>query len=161
MAAAVLDGENLAPRFAPRSLDLQDGVAEIVDALEILVHRGETYIGDIVHFLQLAHYQLADGARFDLALPQGEDARLDAVDGVVNVVGGYRPLVQRAHEAGADFLAIVGGAVAVGLDHRRHGQLDPLVGGEALVARLAFAPPAHARAVFRQARIDDRGVFGL
>src|SRR5450759_959411 len=98
----------LAPRFAPRALDLQNGVAEIVDALEIFVYRGEADVGDVVHFLQLTHYQLADGARLDLALAQGEDARFDAVDRIVDVVRRHRAFVQRAHEAGADLFAIVG-----------------------------------------------------
>jgi len=151
----------LAPRFASRALDLQNGVAKIVDALEVFVHRGEADVGDVVHFLQLPHHQLADGARLDLALAQSEDPRFDAVDGIVDVVGRHRALVQRAHEAGADFLAVVGGAVAVRLDHRGHGEFHPLVGGVALAAFLALAPAAHACRVFGQARVDDRGIVSF
>src|SRR5512135_1506175 len=151
----------LAPRLAPGALDLQDGVAEIVDALEVLVHRGKADVGDVVHFLELAHHQFADGARLDLALAQREDARLDAVDRVVDVVRGHRPLVQRAHEAGADFFAVVGGAIAVGLDYRGHREFHPLIGGEALAAFLALAPAAYARRVFGQARVDDRGIVSF
>src|SRR5437773_9745587 len=38
-------------------------------------------------------------------------ALLDPVDRLVDVLGGHRPLVQRAHEAGANLLAIVGDAI--------------------------------------------------
>src|SRR5487761_2230085 len=160
-AAAETGLRALAPRFAPRALDLQNGFAEIVDALEIFVHRGEADVGDVVHFLQFPHHQLAEGARLDLALSQREDARFDAVDGIVDVVGRHRTLVQRAHEAGPDFFTVVGGAVAVRLDHRGHRQFHPLVGGEAFAAFLALAPTAHAGGVFRQTRVDDRGIVSL
>src|SRR3954453_20770886 len=59
-----------------RLLDLLDGLAEVVDALEVLVHRGEADVGDVVHFLQLAHHHLADDAAGHLALAQRDDALL-------------------------------------------------------------------------------------
>src|SRR5487761_1990653 len=160
-AAAETGLRALAPRFAPRALDLQNGFAEIVDALEIFVHRGEADVGDVVHFLQFPHHQLAEGARLDLALSQREDACFDAVDGIVDIVGRHWTLVQRAHEAGADFFAVVGGAVAVRLDHRGHRQFHPLVRREAFGAFLALAPAAYAGGIFRQARVDDRGIVSF
>src|SRR2546427_2505127 len=143
------------------ALHLEDRLAEVVDALKILVDGGEADIGDIVHLLQLAHHHLADHAARDLALAEREDALLDPVDRLVHVLGRHRPLVQRAHEAGADLLAVVGNAGAVGLDHHGHRELDALVGGEALAAGLALAPPARAVAVLGLARVDHRGVLGL
>jgi hypothetical protein len=146
---------------APRTLELEHLFAKLVDALEVLVYRGEADIGDAVHLLQLLHHHLADGARADLALTAREDPLLDAVDRRVHVLGRHRALVQGAREAGADLLTIKGGAKAARLHDHRHRELDALVGGEALVAALALAPAPDAGAVLRYARVDHRGLVGL
>src|SRR3972149_5526710 len=152
---------DLAHALGARAFHLLDGVAEVIHALEILVHRCEADVGDVVHFLQLAHHHFADHAARDLPLAERQDALLDAGDGGIHVLRGHRPLVQRPHEADADFLAVVGGAVAVLLHDHRHLQVDALIGGEALSAILALAAAAHAVAVFRQARVDHAGVISL
>ena len=66
---------------------------------------------------------------------------------------GHGPLVQRAHESGAQ-LQIELGAAAVLLDHLRHAQLDRLVGRKALAATRAAAAPADALAVVADPRVD-------
>src|SRR5882762_4810456 len=93
-----------------------------------------TECGDIVHLLQLAHHHLADHAARHLALAESEDALLDPVDRLVDVLGRHGPLVQRTHKAGAKLLAIVGDAIAARLHHHGHRKLDALVGREALPA---------------------------
>src|SRR6266853_2025011 len=142
-------------------LHLEYRVAEVVHALKVLVHGGETDVGDIVHLLQLAHHHLSDHAAGYLALAQSEDALLDPVDRLVDVFRGNWSFMQRAHKAGAELLAIVGDAVAARLHHHGHRELDALVGREALPARLALAPPAHAVAVLGLTRVDDRRVLGF
>src|SRR5262245_3096692 len=65
--------------LATGPLQLEHLLAEFVDALEVLVHRSEPDVRDMVHFLQLLHHHLADGARADFALAAGEDPLLDAI----------------------------------------------------------------------------------
>ena len=76
----------------------------------------------------------------------------------VDELGGHRPLVQRALEAGAKLRLAEVGARAVALHHLRHPQLDRLVGGEALAAGGALAPAADRVARLRDARVDHLGV---
>src|SRR5258708_20524037 len=142
-------------------LHLEYRVAEVVHALKVLVHGGETDVGDIVHLLQLAHHHLSDHAARYLALAQSEDALLDPVDRLVDVFRGNWSFMQCAHKAGAELLAIVGDAVAARLHHHGHRELDALVGREALPARLALAPPAHAVAVLGLTRVADRRVLAF
>src|SRR5262245_45799408 len=149
------------PHLSAGALELEHLLAELVDALEILVHRREADVGDVVHLLQLGHHHLADRARGDFPLAPREELLLDAVDRAVDVLRRHRALVQRPREAGADLLTVVRGAIAVRLHHCRHRQLDPLVGSETLVAGFALAPPADALAVLRHAGVDDGGVFVL
>src|SRR3989304_3661511 len=63
-----------------RALDLLDRLAKIVHALEVLVHRSEADVGDVVHFLQLAHHHLADHTARGFALTERQEALLDPVD---------------------------------------------------------------------------------
>src|SRR2546430_16387724 len=92
--------------FRSRLLHLEYRVAEVVHALKVLVHGSEADVGNIIHFLQLAHHHLADHSAGHFALTESEDALLDAGDRLVDVLGGHGPLVQRAHEPGAELLAI-------------------------------------------------------
>src|SRR5256886_1158428 len=147
--------------FRSRLLHLEYRVAEVVHALEVLVHGGEADVGDIVHLLQLAHHHLADHSARHFALAESKDALLDPVDRLVDVFRGNGSFVQRAHEAGAELLPIVGDAIAARLHHHGHRELDALVGREALPAGFALAPAAHAVAVLGFTRVDDRRVLGL
>src|SRR2546422_311017 len=100
------------------------GSQEVVHALKVLVHGSEADVGDVVHLLQLAHHHLADHAAGHFAFTESEDALLDPVDRLVDVLRGNRSFMQCAHKAGADFLAIVGDAIAARFHHHGHRKLD-------------------------------------
>src|SRR5829696_811749 len=71
------------------------GIPEILDIREALVDRREADVGDLVELAQLLHHHLAQPARVDLALAQGEHLLLDARDGGVHELHADRALVQR------------------------------------------------------------------
>src|SRR5262249_26259387 len=91
-------------RLARRGNDFLDGVAEIRDVLEASIDGREADVGDLVQLVELLHHHLADLPRADLTLAQAQDALGDPADGLVDVLGGNRALVQGALETGPDAL---------------------------------------------------------
>ena len=134
-------------------------LVEGVHVLETPVDRREADVRHLVQPLEFAHHQLADVGGGDFALAAGEQRALDAGDGGVDQVDAHVALAQGQHHRRTQLGAVELDAVAVLLHHRGHGQLDPLVGGEALVAGAATAAPAHRVAFVRGACLDDRGVL--
>src|SRR5262249_7822818 len=128
----------LRPALAQQILEL---VHELIDVLERAIDRGEAHVGDGVELVERLHHRLADHRARDLALGAVEEAALDAVDVLLDLLDADRALLARLGEAGDDLHAVEGLAPAVLLDHRRQVLLDALVGREAAAALLALATP--------------------
>src|SRR5437870_423167 len=152
-----LDDTKALARLSPRrrGLDFLQRIPEIGDVLEAAVNRRKANVGDLVELVELLHHHLADLARGNLALAQSEHLLHDALDSLVDVLGGHRPFVQCALEAVANAGGIEIGAGSILLDDLRKTQLRRLVGGESLLAGKAAPPSPYGVACFRDARIDD------
>src|SRR5688572_28263830 len=141
------------------SLYFLNGFSEVVRRLEAAVDRGEADVGDLVELGELAHHEVADARGRNLALAERAQALDDAIDRALDVVGGDRALAQREHHAAHQLVAVEVGAAAVLLHETRHLQVDPLVGGEALLALHAL--PATANRVHLEVGpgVDHLGVL--
>ena len=139
------------------ALQALHGFAEGVQVLEAAVHRGKTHVGHRVEFLEFVHDPFADAPRGNLALAGGDELVADAPDRLFDLVGVHRAFFKRARHTAAQFILVEFLAPAVGLDDLRQLEFGTLKGGEALATNFALAPPAHAVAVFRQARVDHAG----
>src|SRR5580658_866810 len=73
------------------TFELFDFLAERVHILELAVDRGETYVGDLIEVLQLAHDQLTELARRYFALAAAAQVVDDRAHRTVYIMGGYRP----------------------------------------------------------------------
>src|SRR5436305_4851591 len=142
-----------------RDLDVADELAELVDVLEAAIDGREAHVGDLVDALQLAHHQLAQLRRRHFLRAAVEQLVLDALHRGVDLLDAHRPLAQREGHGAADLGQVELGPCAVLLHHRRQRDLGTLVGGEALVAALAAAAPAHYVAFIGLAGLDDLRVF--
>jgi len=144
-------------RFAAHGarFDFLQRVAEVRSVLKTAVHRCEADVTDLVELVELAHHHLADLARRNLPLAEAQHLLDDAFDGLIDVFGRHRALVQRALETVADARHIEVRARAVLLDHLGQAQLGVLVGREALLARHAAPPPADRIPGFRNPGVDD------
>jgi hypothetical protein len=79
----------------------------------------------------------------DFALATGQQPLFDAVYHLINLLSADGSLAQRQIQAIFELFRVVIGATAIALDHRWHGQLSTLVGGEAPVTLLTPAATAH------------------
>src|SRR6185437_6418705 len=114
------------------ALQLLDFLAERMHVLELAVDRGEAHVGHLVEVLQLAHHQLADLARRHFAFAAAAQVVDDRAHRAVHIVGGDRPLLQRALETHPELALVEHLAPLAALHHRRQLQLRCLVGIEAL-----------------------------
>src|SRR5690606_29344213 len=71
-----------------------------------------------------------------------------------HLFGAHRALAQRKVKTAPQLGRVVLDTRAVALDHRRHLQLDPLVGGKTPVAGSAAPAPAYGVALFGNPRVD-------
>src|SRR5690348_565683 len=143
------------------AFQLLDLLAERVHVLELAVDRGEAHVGDLVEVLQLAHHQLAELARRHFTVAAAAQVVDDGTHGVVHVMAGHRPLLQRTLEAHPQLALVEHLAPFAAFHDGRQLQLGRLVGVEALAALLALAPTAHAGTVVGEPRVDHAGVFVL
>src|SRR5438067_1040733 len=144
----------------PRRLHFLDGIAEIVRRLELPVDRSEADVGDLVELGELAHHEVAHPRGGHLALAERAQPLDHAIDRAFDLIGRHRALAQREHHAAHELLAIEVGAAAVLLHEARHLEVHPLVGGEALLAARALAPPARGVRLKVRPRVDDLGFLG-
>ena len=126
--------------------------------LEAAVDRGEADVGDLVELGELAHHEVADAAGRHLALAERAQALDHPVDRALDLLGRHRALAQREHHAAHQLVAVEVGAAAVLLHQARHLEVDALVGGEALLAGDALAPPADGVRLEVGAGVDHLGV---
>jgi hypothetical protein len=90
--------------------------------------------------------------------PVSRSARITLRTAAIGLLGGHRPLLQRAIEAGVQLALVEGLASAVVLDDVWQLELGRLEGRKALAAGRTLAPPAHRGAVVGQPRVDHPGV---
>jgi len=131
---------------------LGHGALDVDDLVALAYRQVHRLVRELV---QLAHHHFTDAPRRDFALAQRKHVLGNGGDRLVDQRRRHRPLVQGAHEAGAQLVLGEFLADAVLLDHLRHAQLGGLVGGEALVALGAAAAPANAVPFLAHAGVDD------
>src|SRR5258705_7558726 len=113
---------------------------EVLRFAEVLVHRGEADIGDLVQRGERLHHQFADRARLNLVLAQAFEAAHDAGDHALDAFGLDGALSHGVMDGALQLLAVERFAPARFLDHSELAQLYALEGGEAPAAAWTEAP---------------------
>ncbi|MOA01045.1 hypothetical protein D3C78_1204310 [compost metagenome] len=93
------------------------------------------------------------GRHFTLAA--GQQLFFDTRNRRIHVFGADGAFAQRQAQAGAQLDGIVVAAAAVALHDGRHGELNPFIGGEALVTGQATAAATNGIALFRDPAVDN------
>src|SRR5262245_26239081 len=96
------------PAIATLAL-LQQGLQllqELVDVLELPVHRSEPHVGHLIQLAQLAHDELTDELRRDLLVEHLVELRLDAVHDLLDAIHGDGPLLASLEHPREDLAAI-------------------------------------------------------
>src|SRR5579883_837408 len=108
------------------------------------VDAGEANIGDFVQVTQALHYALADDAagQFLLALPV--ELLFDLRRSVLDLCYRERAFLACLTDAHKQFLSVERLAPLIALDDHELGLLHALVGAEASLALLAFAPAVNS-----------------
>src|SRR6185437_1066536 len=127
---------------------------EFAYVLEVAVDAGKADIGDGIEGLQAVHQQLADFAGGALALGRVHEEVFGLVDQRFHIAGGDGAFFAGVQQAAEDFLALEFLAASVFFHHHVGDFVDALIGGEALVAALAFAAAANGLGFFTLARIN-------
>src|SRR5690606_31144288 len=76
----------------------------------------------------------------------------------IDVFGADRALAQRQAQAGAQLVDIEFNPRSIALDHRRHDEFGPLIGGETPVACRTPPTAAYGVALFRYPGVYDLGI---
>src|SRR5439155_961081 len=151
----------VAPAGAILLHQLLDRLAHVLQVVEVAIDRGEADVGDLIDLLQLADDDVADRRRGNLRLAERQQLALDPRDQRVDLRLADRPLGHGDAQARAQLLLVVLLAPAALLHHVKGGQLDPLVGREALAARVAAPPAADVLPAVQLARIDHARIILL
>ena len=136
-------------------------VLEVGGGVEVLVHRREPQVGDLVEQPQPIEHRQTDPTAGDLATRPAASRlrpRPSAVRSALRSTG--RPFVA-ARTPQAILSRSNGCDRAVGLDHGQRHFLDPLEGGEPVVHVRHCRRRRTERALLGETRVDDFGVVGL
>ena len=120
---------------------------ELVDVLELPVHRGEPHVRDLVQIVEAAHDQLSDLGRGDLPVGLLGQPAFDVVHDLFELRHAHRSFLDGLGEPAHQLVAIEGLAPPVLLHDHEVDLLDPLVGREAPVALQALPAAADDVAV--------------
>src|SRR6185312_5915422 len=94
-----------------------------------------------------------DCARLHLTIAEAAHLVCDTADGLIQLVAGDRPLLERFLHARTQLRLVVGLAAAIALDHQRHDEFGGLEGREPLAAREALAAAADLPAFAGETRV--------
>ena len=139
-------------RPAEDRLELLD---EVVDVLELAVHRSKADERHLVHIPQATEYQFADFTRGNLTLEALVHLTLDRVDDPLDLVVADRSLVAGLLETHSDPLAVKRNPRAILLDHPQRRFLDLLIRRESPLATQALAAAADRCLIGSQPRVDN------
>jgi hypothetical protein len=137
---------------------LFDLAAEGVEILKLVVYRSEANVGHFVEFAQFRHHPLPEERGRKFALGVTRQANEEPSDEGLDRLRGDRTLLQRAIDAGAQFLLGERFATAVALDDLEGTCLDSLAGVETLPALFAGATAANDPALGGFPRLDHPGL---
>src|SRR5579862_2273659 len=154
-----------ASRFCSGAGDaLQHGLQlahELVDVLELAVHRRESHVRHVIDPFQLPHDEIADLGRFYFPVVVLVQLDFDPVDDVLDRLQRHGPLLARRQQPALDLLPVENVAPPVLLDDVEGDLLDLLIRREPFFARQTFPAPPHGCAGVGRARIDDLVVIFL
>src|ERR1035438_1233334 len=132
---------------------------ELSDILEIEIDGSEAHVGDFVVAAETVHDELANLTGLALAFGGFDDEGFGLIHNLLELADGDRTLFAGAHQAVEDFLAVEALAASVFFDNHVRDFVDPLVGGEALLALEALAAAADGIGFLALARVDYFVVF--
>src|SRR5579883_3400406 len=108
------------------------------------VDAGEANIGDLVHVAQALHYPLTDDAAWQFLLALPVEFLLDLLHRVLDLCYREWTFLACLADAHEQFLPVKWLAPLIAFDDHELGLLHPLVGAEAPLALLAFAPAVNS-----------------
>src|SRR5947209_5849763 len=115
-----------------------------LNIVERAVDAGETDVGDLVHALEILHYQFSNDAawKFQLALPV--KLLLDLLDGFFDLLNRHWSFFACLTDAYEELLPVKCFSPLVPFNNHELRFLDALIGAEASFALFAFAPPVYS-----------------
>jgi hypothetical protein len=122
--------------------------------LKTPVNAREADVGDFIEFPETFHHQFSDGGSGHFVLVVFADGVGHAFGEVLDGLGADRAFLAGSLETGEELFPGEWFASSVALDDNKGTPLDLLVGGKAVAAAEAFAPPTDGGALARRSRIN-------
>lgn len=127
---------------------------EFSGILEGTVHRGKSYIGNLVQLAKMLHDHLANHTAIDLFFHLAEDLLLDLAGQVLNLVLTDRAFLAGNPNPGDNLISLVRLPASILFDNHEQDFIHMLVGGEAAVAFETLSPSPDRGSPRHGPRID-------